>query len=392
MKKIVAKKTKSKIIKKVECVIKKLPAHIVYYGNASAPDASNGPKPFDIFDDLTTVLGTKWSKVTSGGSVTQSGTTVNLLNINEGTVNLSNTSAFTTLETLHKSAECAIAFAIANFFLINSALCQTLKIQFSKKMCITIIVLLFFAGISSDSFGQTWYNSSWAHRKSHVVNAASGAGTNYQVKITVRYGNGTDAAGNVYCSNLSKPDFTDIRFAAADGTTLLSHWIQSYTASNNAVFWVKIPADLSATNQTVYMYFGDAAATSISSGTGTFIYYDDGSTTTGWTIAGTVGSSNVQGNPANSLRANGAIGSYLYRNTGIGPNTFTFFNVRTDAGNIGNFFFQCSSTGLGRCIVLIHEEPSTIQVLLPPPIGLHGRLLLMLKLRQLTHGTSLALL
>ena len=55
------------------------------------------------------------------------------------------------------------------------------------------------------------------------------------------------------------------------------------------------------------MYYGNAAATTMSSGPSTFIYYDDGSTTTGWTTAGTVGSSNVQGNPVNSLRANGAV-------------------------------------------------------------------------------------
>ena len=224
-----------------------------------------------------------------------------------------------------------------------------LKIKASKKMVITITLLLFFAGISSYAFAQTWYNNNWAYRKSHVINAAAGAGTNYQVQLTVHYGNGTDATGNVYCSSLCKTDFTDIRFTAADGTTLLSHWIQSSVASNNAVFWVKIPADLSTTNQTIYIYYGNAAATTLSAAAAnTFIYYDDGSTTTGWTTSGTVGSSNVQGNPVNSLRANGASGSYLYRNTGIGPNTFTFFNARTDAGNLGNFFFQCNSAGLGQ--------------------------------------------
>ncbi len=215
-------------------------------------------------------------------------------------------------------------------------------------MGITIPILLFFAGTSSYTFAQSWYNNSWAYRKSHVVNAATGAGTNYQVQVTVHYGNGADAAGNVYCNSLCKTDFTDIRFTAADGTTLLSHWIQSFTASNNAVFWVKMPADLSTTNQTIYVYYGNAAAITVSSGTSTFIYYDDGSTTTGWTTSGTVGSSAAQGLPANSLRANGASGSYLFRNAGIGPNTFTFFNVRTDAGNLGNFFFQCNSAGLGQ--------------------------------------------
>ena len=80
----------------------------------------------------------------------------------------------------------------------------------------------------------------------------------------------------------------------------------------------------------IYIY-GNAGATTTGSGTNTFIYYYDGSSTTGWNTAGTVGSSNMQGNPVNSLRAQGSPGSYLNRCTGFGPNTFTFFNVYTSS-------------------------------------------------------------
>ena len=68
----------------------------MYYGNAAAPAASNGAGVFDFFDDFTTAPGAAWSTVTSGGSVTQSGTNVTLSNTNGGSVNLSNTNAFTT--------------------------------------------------------------------------------------------------------------------------------------------------------------------------------------------------------------------------------------------------------------------------------------------------------
>ena len=67
----------------------------LYYGNAAAPAASNGSTTFDFFDDFTTSLGASWSTITSGGSVTQSGTNVTLSNTNGGTVSLSNTSPFT---------------------------------------------------------------------------------------------------------------------------------------------------------------------------------------------------------------------------------------------------------------------------------------------------------
>src|SRR5665213_2045155 len=96
-------------------------------------------------------------------------------------------------------------------------------------------IILFFTLLSSDTLAQSWFNNSWGYRKSHVINLAAGAGTNYQVQVTVNFGSGTDAGGSVYCNSLCKTDFTDVRFTAADGTTLLSHWIQSFTTSNNAV-------------------------------------------------------------------------------------------------------------------------------------------------------------
>lgn len=67
----------------------------LYYGNASATATSNGATVFDFFDDFTTALGTNWTTISIGGSVTQSGSTVTLSNTNGGTISLSDTSAFT---------------------------------------------------------------------------------------------------------------------------------------------------------------------------------------------------------------------------------------------------------------------------------------------------------
>jgi hypothetical protein len=203
-------------------------------------------------------------------------------------------------------------------------------------------------GAQENAVYETWSMAGWSYRKCHNINPASGSGTNYQVMVTVNYGSGTDASGTVYCGSHCQTNFSDIRFTASDGFTPLNYWMQSYTSGSNAVFWVQVQDDLSSSSQKIYIYYGKTGVTTTSSGTNTFIYYDDGSTTAGWTTAGTVGSSSTQGNPVPSLRANGAVGSYLYRNTGIGPNTFTFFNVRTDAANLGNFFFQCNSAGSGQ--------------------------------------------
>jgi hypothetical protein len=81
---------------------------IMYYGNAAATAVSNGSATFDFFDDFTSALGSNWTTITSGGSVTQSGSVVTLSNTNGGTVLISNTNPFTPasssffLETKHK--------------------------------------------------------------------------------------------------------------------------------------------------------------------------------------------------------------------------------------------------------------------------------------------------
>ena len=43
---------------------------------------------------------------------------------------------------------------------------------------------------------------SWSYRKSHVINSAAGAGTDYQVKIVVHYGSGADSGENVYLNSV----------------------------------------------------------------------------------------------------------------------------------------------------------------------------------------------
>ncbi|MCX6234485.1 MAG: DUF2341 domain-containing protein, partial [Bacteroidetes bacterium] len=216
------------------------------------------------------------------------------------------------------------------------------------------IAFLLSLGIPNHSFSQSWYDATWHYRKSHTINSATGAGTNYQVMITVHYSAGADAAGNVYCNSKCKTDFGDIRFTASDGSTLLSYWMQSSVASNNAVFWVKVSADLGSA-QSIYIYYGNSTATTTSSGTNTFINYDDGSSTTGWTISGTAGMSSTQGDPINSLYAqtHAAVGgqNYMYKNigtAGFGTNTFTSFNVYTETGNLGNFYYRCNPTGVGQ--------------------------------------------
>ena len=123
----------------------------------------------------------------------------------------------------------------------------------------------------------------WGYRKSHIINSAAGAGTNYQICIKVYKGTGTDGteqvsgvtAGKVYCNNHCRDDFGDIRFTKDDTTTLLDYWMESKVNGDNAVFWIEIADDLSTVSRTIYVYYGKGDATTTSNGDNAFPVFID---------------------------------------------------------------------------------------------------------------------
>ena len=147
-----------------------------------------------------------------------------------------------------------------------------------KKALISLFIILIciFTVLNFDvAYANPGWLTGWTYRKSHVINYAAGAGTNYQVKVTVHYGAGTDSGADVYLNSHSRTDFGDVRFTDNDQTTLLDYWMESKTDSNNAVFWVEVADDLSTVNQTVYIYYGKSDATTTSNGFNTFNLFDD---------------------------------------------------------------------------------------------------------------------
>jgi hypothetical protein len=117
--------------------------------------------------------------------------------------------------------------------------------------------------------------SGWQYRKAHVINSASAAGTNYQIRIKVHYENGTDGGEDVYLNSHSRTDFGDVRFTDNDGVTELDYWMETKVDSDYAVFWVEVADDLSADNVTIYIYYGKSGALTTSNGENTFPFFDD---------------------------------------------------------------------------------------------------------------------
>ena len=133
------------------------------------------------------------------------------------------------------------------------------------------------------SISADWYNTSWLYRKSITIEQDTGlAGTDYQVLVEVAYDSDMQA------------DFADIRFVDDDHETLLDHWLETANATWG-IFWVEVKDYISAQQDaTIYMYYGNDAASSTSNGTATFLFYEDWSSQTvdadRWDIVTSAGS------------------------------------------------------------------------------------------------------
>ena len=158
----------------------------------------------------------------------------------------------------------------------------------------------------------------WTYRKAVTLSRASGAVTNYQMRLLV--GETPGASGeNVDCNGHVQADFDDLRFTTSDGTTFLDYWIESITGTTpNRLATVWIEFDSIGTDATTfYMYYGKADTPAISSGANTFIVFDDfergadGNEVGGsWTeVEGTIEISTAQkvnGTRSMRLKGNGA--------------------------------------------------------------------------------------
>jgi PKD repeat protein len=121
--------------------------------------------------------------------------------------------------------------------------------------------------------------SGWQYRKAVPIAGGSEAAANYPVPVTVHYGAGTDAPGHVYLGTKGQADFADMRFTAADGITALPHWVESKTDGDQALVWVRVDA-IPTAGASIFVYYGNADATSASDGEATFLWFDgfDGDT------------------------------------------------------------------------------------------------------------------
>jgi hypothetical protein len=107
--------------------------------------------------------------------------------------------------------------------------------------------------------------SDWSYRRAVDLSPAT-AVADYQVLVTLT----TAIMGSPYAN--VQADGSDIRFTASDETTLQDYWVESWDNSGTSRIWVEVTAPGTST---LYMYYGNAAASSASDGDATFVFFDD---------------------------------------------------------------------------------------------------------------------
>jgi hypothetical protein len=111
---------------------------------------------------------------------------------------------------------------------------------------------------------EEWFSQSWDYRKRITVSNTGGALTNYPVRVTVDH-----VAGNM------QPDFDDLRFTDASGTTSIPYYIESKANNVEAAVWVEVPSIPANGSVPVYLYYGNGGVGSAASSTETFSFVDD---------------------------------------------------------------------------------------------------------------------
>jgi hypothetical protein len=101
----------------------------------------------------------------------------------------------------------------------------------------------------------SWYDCGWQFRKAITIahTKVAGSQSGFPVLISLASDSGLQAR--------ARPDGDDILFTSSDGTTRLSHEIETYSGSTGLLIaWVKVPSLTSGSDTVLYMYYGNPDA------------------------------------------------------------------------------------------------------------------------------------
>lgn len=110
---------------------------------------------------------------------------------------------------------------------------------------------------------------SWLYKVPITITNTGGALTNYQVQITINT-QALISGGKMLATG------ADIRVTDTDKCTALDFWFEPATINTTTTqLWVKVPSISASSSKTIYVYYGNSSATSVSNGINTFNFFDD---------------------------------------------------------------------------------------------------------------------
>lgn len=136
----------------------------------------------------------------------------------------------------------------------------------NKKILIAGIAVFLACLVLIPSVSADWL-SGWDYRKVINVTGQSGAGTHYQVNLSIGNTLGGDFHLEGHCTDFPN----DTIVTDNDGTTKIPFWIEN-TSADPIQIRINVSDNLN-TSQDVFVYYGKSGESSASNGTNTFIAY-----------------------------------------------------------------------------------------------------------------------
>jgi hypothetical protein len=141
---------------------------------------------------------------------------------------------------------------------------RCIKLNANNRKSLFLSILMIFSLLSISTNAQSWL-AGYDYRRALTINNSGSSVTDYQVRIQLNNSN--------FNNHFPQVNGEDIRVTSDDGTTLLPIWIESWS-SNQGTIWTKIPS-VPAGTSTIYIYYGNNSATSVSNGDNTFDFFED---------------------------------------------------------------------------------------------------------------------
>lgn len=147
---------------------------------------------------------------------------------------------------------------------------MVVKINLKNGIAIKIFILLFFSIVvlSQDVFGTPWWNTSYEFRQEIVISTSSASTTeNHQIELNL---NNSLVGANFNWSR----NCNDIRIL--DNQTKLHYWIEDCNSVlEEAKLWVNSSENITTSNKTLHLYYGNSHVLNESNGSKVFDFFDD---------------------------------------------------------------------------------------------------------------------